>query len=452
MKKLLAAIMCICLITSSIGISVSAANESDDNHTDETLISYLLKPIPYLLKPVFWAGSLIDSAAKATAYSIGMASPILIMILVNKFSELYKTHQARANCGTIDPVRDPILVINKLDSYLKNVKGQEKAKEKLRNFVINLVDERNKKLSGISKKKGANLIYFVGPSGVGKSLSAEILTKVITGNNSLPYIIEPSDIDKESKKSSVVEQLFGMRTKKINNSEYYELSPLLLQLKATPNMVVIINEYDKLQTKDLDEKLRTILDQGYVKVNGETIDCSHATFIITSNESLGSISKGAHEDDGTGSRTYVEHDKAFLNRIKFINFENLSFEQYKEIAQAPCADLQKNYLASYKIFVDFNDAIERIADLTEKLNQGARPIQDFVDKLNEKILTEVILKNSKDRNYEGKTYKVSYDESREDFVVNEIKKPVSESTQTGESVGANANEVNSNTISLQQTA
>ena len=100
------------------------------------------------------------------------------------------------------------------------------------------MDERNKRISGTSKKRGANLIYLVGPSGVGKSLTAEILTKVLTGKDSKPYIVDPSDIDKESNIASVVDQLFGMRTKKMNNSEYYEMSPLLTQLKSTPNMVV----------------------------------------------------------------------------------------------------------------------------------------------------------------------------------------------------------------------
>ena len=205
-------------------------------------------------------------------------------------------------------------------------------------------------------------------------------------------------------------------------NEIYEKSPLIAQIQSTPNMVLIINEYDKMCTKELDEKLRTIVDHGYINVNGEKIDCSRLTIIITSNEDLGSVTKAAHQDDGTGSRTQVEHDKAFLNRLKIIEFNNLSAKDYVEIEKPHFELLQQRYLNDYNVFITFEDGLlEKVAKLVEQKNQGARPIQGFIDTINDKLLTDVILKGAKDKSYKGKTINVSLNEDGDNsnFVLTE---------------------------------
>ena len=68
--------------------------------------------------------------------------------------------------------------------------------------------------------------------------------------------------------------------------------------------------------------------------------------------------------------------------------------------------------------------------MTEKINQGARPIQSFIDSINKTILTDVVLKESGNRNYVGKVYRVSYDESKQDFVVNELVNSDNEETKS----------------------
>ncbi|MDQ5983372.1 MAG: hypothetical protein RUMPE_00383 [Eubacteriales bacterium SKADARSKE-1] len=332
--------------------------------------------------------------------------------------------ESRKNCGKILDIKDPIATLQNLDIGLFSLKGQEKAKKQIRSMILNIITKKNHKLS--SDKNGATVIYMVGPSGVGKSYSSEILTKILTGSNSKPYIIEASDIDKQSK-ASPVEQLFGMRTLRVGPWETYEKSPLINQIKSTPKMVVLINEYDKMHSPEMDEKLRTIMDQGYIKVNGETIDCSGVTFIITSNESSGSVNNGNQDtenvDDGTGSRTFIKHDKAFLNRIHLIEFENLSTQEYQEIAETPCKELAMRFLQEYKILIDLRKVPQVIAERTSKLNKGARPIYNFIEELNTKILDEVILKGRQDKNYTGKIFGVSYDETENEFKITELALP-----------------------------
>ncbi len=329
----------------------------------------------------------------------------------------YKDFKTKIEAGKIEKPIDPVSTMQILDIIMENVKGQEKAKQQIRSMVLNIVDKNAQFMAVNNSKKagpGANVIYMVGPSGVGKSFSADIIRKVLCGFNAEPFVIEASDIDKQSR-SSAVEQLFGMKIKRVSNSEVYEYAPFIQRIKAIPNTVVIINEYDKMHTPELDEKLRTIMDQGYINVNGEKIDCSAATFIITSNESYGSVNKGNNEfddvDDGTGSRTFINHDKAFLNRIKLIEFDNLSAFDYKQIATVPFAQLAARYKVQYGINLDLNGTIDAVAQRVEELNKGARPIFTYLEALNDKLLNEVVLQKLNSGNSNVK-YRVSFENDK----------------------------------------
>lgn len=342
---------------------------------------------------------------------------LFAMQAVGMVRQYYQNFKTKMEAGKIEKPIDPVATMQILDMLMENVKGQEKAKQQIRSMVLNIVDKNAQFMAVNNSKKagpGANVIYMVGPSGVGKSFSADIIRKVLSGFNAEPFVIEASDIDKQSK-SSAVEQLFGMKIRRVSNSEVYEYAPFIQRIKAIPNTVVIINEYDKMHSPELDEKLRTIMDQGYINVNGEKIDCSAATFIITSNESYGSVNKGNNEfddaDDGTGSRTFINHDKAFLNRIKLIEFDNLSAFDYKQIATVPFAQLAARYKVQYGINLDLNGTIDAVAQRVEELNKGARPIFTYLELLNDKLLNEVVLQklNSGSRNIK---YRVSFENDK----------------------------------------
>ncbi len=343
----------------------------------------------------------------------------------------YKKLKTKYQAGKVETAIDPLATMKTLDSLMFAVKGQENAKRKIRSIVLNIVDRNAQYALNLNKKSkkagpGATVIYMVGPSGVGKSFSADIMRKVLSGFAADPFVIEASDIDKGSPVSPA-EQLFGMRKKQMDRGEINEYSPFVNRIRAVPNSVVIINEYDKMQTPELDERLRTIMDQGYINVNGEKIDCSAATFIITSNESSGSVNKGNLEsdsqDDGTGSRTFINHDKAFLNRIKVIEFDNLSELEYKEIAMLPFLQLAQRYKQQYKINIDLNGTIDSIAKKVADLNKGARPIFSYLEDLNDRLLNEVVL-NHLNKNNEEIGYKVSFDQAKEEFILEKINKEV----------------------------
>ncbi len=356
--------------------------------------------------------SLMQPFSWIVYYSIGRIAQKVSQLLVRK------------QVGKIEASTDPLEAIKELDEGLSLIKGQENAKKQMRSVVLGIVDQRNHCDDLEKGNKGATIIYMIGPTGSGKSYSAEILTKILTGSKSKPFIIEASDIDKQSKKTSPVDQLFGMRLQREDGREIYKQSPLVKQLSSTPELVIIINEYDKMHTPDFDEKLRTMADQGYINVDGEKIDCSKATIIITSNESSLSVNSGNNNscssDDGTGSRTSVKHDKAFTGRLKVIEFEPLTVKDYEEIAAPIFEAVLKRYNEEYGVKINLGDTLKTIARKVSIQNKGARPIFNFVDNLKQTILNNIVLNSLNKKDCENKMYNVSYDEDLDEFILDEV--------------------------------
>lgn len=285
-------------------------------------------------------------------------------------------------------------VAKSMDEQLKKIKGQQKAKKKAAEIVASIIDARNEAKENKRPYKKGDVIYMVGPSGVGKSLLADGLAVAIMGPNAKPIYVDASDIDKGSSRS-LKEQLFYMSEAKCRNqssSMMSEDTSIISQIRTNPNVVLIINEYDKMHTPDFDEVLRTIMDRGQISIYGEKIDCSGLLIIITSNEDHSSVTAGNNQgeaqDDGTGSRTHIVHDKSFLNRLNIIEFENLDEAAYEEITAEVLAAIAKRNKEKYSVELNFGDTAKKIAAKTAETNQGAREIEKIVAGLKSAIAIE----------------------------------------------------------------
>lgn len=316
-------------------------------------------------------------------------------------------------------------VIKNLDESFKKIKGQKKAKKQMRKAIDGIVGK--KKIAKLSKQKykRGDVIYLVGPSGVGKTFSAEILAKALMGKYK-PLVLSPANVDLVSK-TSVVNQLFGLQNAFYYGGDMKEQANLVQYLNLNKGGgVVIINEYDKMHVSGLDEIFRTIMDDGEVNIQGQKIDCSGAIFIITSNEStLSATGKNldkTKDDDGTGSRTHIKHDKAFMNRVNLIEFDNLKFEDYKEIAKDTFENIAKNFEKHYGMKINIDEMVENAAKRAEKINQGSRPIVDDMSNGFVQVLMEKRREDETGKNGKGKVFKSSYDAEKDEFSLSEINK------------------------------
>ncbi len=329
----------------------------------------------------------------------------------------------------------------KLEAGLAIVRGQERAKKGVRGFFNSVTMEKERLKATGQKDSHAHVVVFNGASGTGKSFTAGHLASAIS--TASPYVMSASEVDVNSSKSSIVGQLFGDSYGKYGGYYGYggqqEQKNFVKYIEDHPNDgVVIINEYDKMcvgDSKDhpLDEVMRTFIDEGKATINGQTIDCSGVVFILTTNESDGSLQGKVYADsngklvdptvelDTTGSRTIVKHDKSFLNRLTIVSFDNLSAQEYGQIARdkfAPTIDFLKTDVGGNIDLVISDESYDRIAKYTERINEGARTIDKVLGGLFTAVVEKVSEMQDKGEEYLGKKLEAVYDDQNNEFVIN----------------------------------
>ncbi len=315
-------------------------------------------------------------------------------------------------------------VIAKLDEEFKKVKGQERAKQQLKDIIVSILDKREQASYGNKVDKGATLIMLKGASGTGKSMLLKCLENVLMGEGNKAYCIDSSTIDSSDPKSAL-DQLFSP----VDMSYYYgsyesnsrkQKPSLVKHLETNSNTLLKVEEYDKWGTKQTDEMFRTMHDSGEIHSRGQKIDVSNLIVVMTSNEG---------PQDSTGSRTSVVRDKSLMNRFTVIEFDNLSEEDYKEIAEAQLENLGSYHKARRNINIHYINVAENIAKYALKVNRGARIIeQEVISSLRTKIIKE-IMKNevaaSIDPNIKPeKDLYVAYNYLNKEFVVSENEEEV----------------------------
>lgn len=383
------------------------------------------------------AATVIDKAAELSAGTRFALGDILGNVknfsknVVSMYSAWYilssigsDVSQFFKNCFSKNKAKDvtPEKALKILNYEFATLKGQDKAKEQISSAVSQIV--YGKEMAKLKNKKydHGDIIYMPGPSGVGKTFAALRIAHALSPIK--PLILSASEVDVQ-RKESIVQQLFRFNDYNPYDEPDRKIS-LVNYIKNNKNGVVIINEYDKMWCKALDEIFRTIVDQGVISINGQVLDCSGITFIITSNESSASVNGGNQdtnkgEDDGTGSRTKVTHDKSFMNRVKIVEFENLSQKDYEEIIKSEYDSKFFSYWEDLlKIKLDTGNTVINVAKRAVAQNKGARTIKDIYGKLINKLIMLQAKLNNAPKNPDSTeipTYVLSYDENIDDFFI-----------------------------------
>jgi len=301
----------------------------------------------------------------------------------------------RAYNGRYNGFRPLDEALARLDEEFLKIKGQEQAKSEIREYIYNFL--RNLENGG---PKGKQILYLVGPSGVGKSMITEAIARaILVSKDSSFYQLKSSDLDisnvRNGERESVKSQIFGL-TSTWGNRDFStpaQPRPRTADFLATHSSgIVNFDEYDKYYDQSLDETLRGFAIDKKFSHNSFQIECPDVLIIVTSNESLDSVSNAAKKaaeeekerlkkefkstssssldevnDEGESKKepsedkpsaakpdsaasdidgtTHRVHDGSCLNRFKVIGFNKLEDEDYKEIARdlfTICAKLEEN--------------------------------------------------------------------------------------------------------------
>jgi ATP-dependent Clp protease ATP-binding subunit ClpC len=245
---------------------------------------------------------------------------------------------------------------------------------------------------------------FLGSTGVGKTHLAKSLAEILFGDSEKMIRIDMSEFMEKHN----VSKLIGSPPGYVG---YEEGGQLTEKVKNNPFSVILFDEIEKAH-KDVFNLLLQILDEGHLTDSfGRKVNFTNTLIIMTSNVGAKKVSDfGNGVGFKTSNSTQQQYEvrktmiqkslkqqftPEFLNRIDdVILFNPLGKDVIKKIVGIELDKLKSRLIEkNYKINFD-ESVFEKIFDLNEQEEYGARPIKRIIQNFCEDFLSEEILKGN----------------------------------------------------------
>ncbi|MBT8196190.1 MAG: AAA family ATPase, partial [Bacteroidia bacterium] len=285
--------------------------------------------------------------------------------------------------------------------------------------VVKAIQRNRAGLKDPNKPIGS--FIFLGPTGVGKTELAKVLTKFLFDTEDSLIRIDMS----EYMEKFAVSRLIGAPPGYVG---YEEGGQLTEKVRRKPYSVVLLDEIEKAHP-DVFNLLLQVLDDGMLTDSlGRKVDFKNTIIIMTSNigsRQLKDFGDGVGFSTASKKEQADEHAKGvienalkkafapeFLNRIDdIVVFNSLSKEDISKIIDIVLKDLYARIdELGYKLKLGAA-AKDYIADKGFDANFGARPLKRAIQKYIEDPLAEEIVKSNLS---EGDTIEMTYDETKEE--------------------------------------
>ena len=250
-----------------------------------------------------------------------------------------------------------------------------------------------------STKKPLGSFIFLGPTGVGKTALAKVLSEFMFGDSDALIRIDMS----EFMEKFAVSRLIGAPPGYVG---YEEGGGLTEKVRRKPYSLILFDEIEKAHP-DITNILLQVLEEGQLTDNfGRKVDFSNTIIIITSNlgardivkgTSLGFNAIGSEKDINDMKNFALEELKQnfnpeFLNRIDdIIVFHTLTKEDLKDIIEIMLKELNEA-IKDRNIFISLTDEAKNyIIDKGFDKKYGARSLRRAIQKeVEDYISTEIL--------------------------------------------------------------
>jgi ATP-dependent Clp protease ATP-binding subunit ClpA len=192
------------------------------------------------------------------------------------------------------------------DVFTEEIQGQDEAVQSVINVIIRARADIQRKTGGNPRSPRGKL-FFAGPTGVGKTLTAKILAQFLFGSKEAFLRFDMSEYGQDHQ----VSRLTGAPPGYIG---YEEGGTLTNAIKKRPFSIVLFDEIEKAHAKVFDIFLQILEDGRLTDSRGETVYFSEAVILFTSN--LGTRSK-----DITG--TPIDEKERLKELLKRTDIESI---------------------------------------------------------------------------------------------------------------------------------
>ncbi len=298
----------------------------------------------------------------------------------------------------------PTSILDKHNSNLNNtinsvltthLVGQNKVKEEIKQTIL-------RRLSGFSSdKKPLGSFLFIGPTGVGKTMTAKLLAQAISPKET-PSLIQINM--SEFSEKHTISRLLGAPAGYIGHENAGELSE---KIKRNPFSVVLFDEIEKADPNILNILLQ-ILDEGeIVDAKNKKINFKNSIIILTSNIGTNELNKLNNIGFNTKKENTNQKKRDTKKKIKkqlekqlpiellarldkIIIFDNLTTKDIEKIIKKELNTLKKK-LEKRGITLEIKpEAIKFLAQKSTEDKQGARLVKRNIQKIVEPLIIEQI--------------------------------------------------------------
>jgi ATP-dependent Clp protease ATP-binding subunit ClpC len=289
-------------------------------------------------------------------------------------------------------------LLNMAEELKGSVVGQDEA-------ILKVVKAIQRNRAGLKDpNKPIGTFIFLGPTGVGKTQLAKVLSKFLFDTTDNLVRVDMSEyMEKFS-----VSRLVGAPPGYVG---YEEGGQLTEKVRRKPYSVVLLDEIEKAHP-DVFHILLQVLDEGQLTDSlGRRVDFKNTIVILTSNIGTRQISEFGHGvgfDTSAKKATREEQTKSilqkalqktfapeFLNRIDdVVMFNSLTKENINKIIDIELKGLYNRVDSlGYQLKIS-NAARDFIAERGFDVNFGARPLKRAIQKYLEDPMAEVMIKAS----------------------------------------------------------
>ena len=273
------------------------------------------------------------------------------------------------------------------DRLRKRVKGQDEAIEKVKNVIIRAYTGFSGLQHSAKNKKPKGTLFFVGPTGVGKTELAKSIAEFIFGDENACIRFDMSEYNHEHSDQRLVGAPPGY-------VGYEAGGQLTNAIREKPFCVLLFDEIEKAHKKILDKFLQILEDGRLTDGKGETVYFSEAIIIFTSN--IGANADYDNMNPAQIRRKFIESVKShflnelerpeLLNRIGEDNILAFNFidnaEIFSQIARSKFQRIIDFVKERYQADIVFKDEMDVFLTISMRTNMknGGRGMLNEIEK------------------------------------------------------------------------
>ncbi len=280
----------------------------------------------------------------------------------------------------------------------ERVVGQDEAIAKIEKVVV----KAYMGLTGLHKSSSRSMpkgvLFFVGPTGVGKTELSKTLAKFLFGDEQACIRFDMSEYAQENSD----QKLIGAPPGYVG---YEEGGQLTNAIKEKPFSVILFDEIEKAAKPNpriLDIFLQILEDGRLTDSKGETVYFSESIIIFTSNLGASEVKPGSDNEQTAAEfiqivKNYFDNEikrPEILGRIGYSNIVPFNFIKDKDfmikIAKSKLAPIKRGILEKYRLDLEFEDELKFVNYILgdADISKGGR---DILNAINDTLLDSLAM-------------------------------------------------------------